>query len=41
MRLVTTPYILRIFYPKYPYEYNNAKEKIDLTEEKIRDFFAK
>ncbi len=33
--------IERIFNPKYPYEYNNAKEKIDLTEEKIRNFFAK
>lgn len=32
--------IERIFNPKYPYEYNNAKEKIDLTEEKIREFFA-
>lgn len=33
--------IERIFNPKYPYEYNNAKEKIDLTEEKICEFFAK
>ena len=33
--------IERIFNPKYPYEYNNAKEKIDLTEGKIREFFAK
>ena len=32
--------IERIFNPKYPYEYNNAKEKINLTEEKIHKFFA-
>ena len=31
--------IERIFNPKYPYEYNSAKEKIDITGEKIREFF--
>ncbi|MBQ5777548.1 MAG: coproporphyrinogen dehydrogenase HemZ [Oscillospiraceae bacterium] len=31
--------IERIFNPKYPYEYNVAKEKIQLTKEKIREFF--
>ncbi len=32
--------IERIFNLKYPYEYNNTKEKIDLTKEKIKEFFA-
>ena len=31
--------IERIFNPKYPYEYNNAFEKIDLTKERIAEFF--
>lgn len=31
--------IERIFNPKYPYEYNNAEEKINLTQEKIKEFF--
>ncbi len=31
--------IERIFNPKYPYEYNNAKKKIKLTQEKISEFF--
>ncbi len=32
--------IQRIFNPKYPYEYNNAKEKIDSGISAIEDFFA-
>lgn len=31
--------IERIFNPKYPYEYNNAEEKIDLTGKSLVDFF--
>lgn len=31
--------IERIFNPKYPYEYNNAEEKIDLTGKRLVDFF--
>ena len=31
--------IERIFNPKYPYEYNNATEKINLTQQKIEEFF--
>ncbi len=29
----------RIFNPKYPYEYNNAEEKIAVTKQRITDFF--
>ena len=32
--------IERIFNPKYPYEYNNAKEKIEATKRAIAKFFA-
>lgn len=32
--------IERIFNPKYPYEYNNAEEKINLTQKKIKEFFV-
>ncbi len=32
--------IERIFNPKYPYEYNNAIEKIKLTQNKISEFFG-
>ncbi len=31
--------IERIFNLKYPYEYNNNREKIDSTKERIKDFF--
>ena len=31
--------IERIFNPKYPYEYNNAEEKIGETEKRIKEFF--
>ncbi len=31
--------IERIFNPKYPYEYNNAEEKIKETEKRIKEFF--
>lgn len=31
--------IERIFNPKYPYEYNNAEEKIRETEKRIKEFF--
>ena len=31
--------IARIFNPKYPYEYNNAKEKIEATQGEINKFF--
>lgn len=32
--------IERIFNPKYPYEYNNATEKIDTARKRIKEFFA-
>lgn len=32
--------IERIFNPKYPYEYNNAEEKIELTQKRLLEFFG-